>query len=171
MTHPKIDWYRDVGVNWGGFASILAESVLRDPCVQGRMGGPNYAVVSAQYMNLSSRLGYHFTTIDTYCGPAVNDNYITFHFKGGAADIGRRTRRAQLIAGILKRLSFKVEQKGDMIRGVLKKYGARETADQLELIGRLMGSVRLLDMVLSDDRQLDWYVDAFMKENYSFRQE
>ena len=68
MSHPDVDWSRDVGVHWGGFASILAESILRDPTIEGRMGGPNYAVVSRQYMNLSSRLGYHFAAIDTYCG-------------------------------------------------------------------------------------------------------
>lgn len=171
MSHPDVDWSRDVGVHWGGFASILAESILRDPGVEGRMGGPNYALVSRQYMNLSSRLGYHFATIDTYCGPKVNDNYITFHFKGGAADIGRRTRRARLIAGILKRLGFKVEQTGDMIRAELKKYGDSETAAKLDMLGRLMGSVRLLDMVLSDDRQIEWYVEAFMAGNYAFRQD
>lgn len=171
MSHPDVDWSRDVGVHWGGFGSILAESILRDPGVEGRMGGPNYAVVSKHYMNLSSRLGYHFTTIDTYCGPKINDNYITFHFKGGAADIGRRTRRAQLIAGILKQLGFKVEQKGDMIRGELKKYEKSDTSAKLDRLGRLLGSVRLLDMVLSDDRQVRWYVEAFMAGNYSFRQD
>jgi pyruvate,water dikinase len=31
-----------------------------------------------------------------------------------------------------------------------------------------MGSVRLLDMVLSDDGRIDWYVDEFMKGNYTF---
>ena len=52
----------------------------------------------------------------------MNDNYITFYFKGGAADIGRRSRRALMIAQILKKLDFKVEQKSDMVRGEMKKY-------------------------------------------------
>jgi len=121
MTHKDIEWSGDIGINWGGFASIVAESVFRDPLKEGRMGGPNYAVISGEYLNFNSRLGYHFATIDTYCGPVVNDNYITFYFKGGAADIGRRSRRATLIALILKKLLFRVEQKGDMIRGELKK--------------------------------------------------
>jgi len=168
MTHKDIEWSGDIGINWGGFASIVAESVFRDPLKEGRMGGPNYAVISGEYLNFNSRLGYHFATIDTYCGPVVNDNYITFYFKGGAADIGRRSRRATLIALILKKLLFRVEQKGDMIRGELKKYDRVLIEKKLDMIGRLLGSVRLLDMVLSDDGQIDWYVEEFFKGNYTF---
>jgi pyruvate,water dikinase len=168
MTHKDIEWSGDIGINWGGLASIVAESVFRDPLKEGRMGGPNYAVISGEYLNFNSRLGYHFATIDTYCGPVVNDNYITFYFKGGAADIGRRSRRATLISLILKKLLFKVEQKGDMVRGELKKFDQALIEEKLDMIGRLLGSVRLLDMVLSDDGQIDWYVDEFFKGNYTF---
>ena len=168
MTHKDIEWSGDIGINWGGFASIVAESVFRDPLKEGRMGGPNYAVISGEYLNFNSRLGYHFATIDTYCGPVVNDNYITFYFKGGAADIGRRSRRATLISLILKKLLFKVEQKGDMVRGELKKFDQALIEEKLDMIGRLLGSVRLLDMVLSDDGQIDWYMEEFFKGNYTF---
>ncbi|MBA4358828.1 MAG: hypothetical protein C0405_14005, partial [Desulfovibrio sp.] len=33
---------------------------------------------------------------------------------------------------------------------------------------RLLGAVRLLDMLLSDDGQIGWYVDEFFKGNYTF---
>ncbi|MFP4072318.1 MAG: PEP/pyruvate-binding domain-containing protein [Desulfovibrionales bacterium] len=168
MTHPNVQWQGGVGLNLSGFASIVAESVFRDPVKEGRMGGPNYAVVSGEYLNFNARLGYHFATVDTFCGPRVNDNYILFSFKGGAADIGRRSRRATLIAMILKRLDFRVEQKGDLIRGELKKYDSNRTEEKLDYLGRMLGSVRLLDMVLSDDGQLDWYVKEFFLGNYTF---
>jgi pyruvate, water dikinase len=168
MKHEGIDWTRNVGIDLGGFASIVAESVFQDPMKAGRMGEPSYVVVARHYLNFSSRLGYHFATVDTYCGPEMNDNYITFHFKGGAADIGRRSRRAQLIAKILRGLRFKVDQNGDMIRGEIKKYEQPVLEEKLDMIGRLLGSVRLLDMVLSEDRQVDWYVEEFFKGNYKF---
>ena len=168
MKHEEVDWARDVGISWGGFASIVAHTAIRDPMTEGRMGAPSYAVIAGHYLNFNSRLGYHFTTIDTFCSPEVNDNYITFYFKGGAADIGRRSRRALMIAQILKKLGFKVEQKGDMVRGELKKYQQEILLEKLDLIGRLLGSVRLLDMHLSDDRQVDWYVEQFMSGNYKF---
>jgi pyruvate, water dikinase len=169
MFHEAVDWSRDVGVNWGGFASIIGQSMMRDPTADGSLARPSYVVVSKSYMNWNSRLGYHFATIDTYCGPLINDNYITFYFKGGAADIGRRSRRAVMIADILKALGVSVEKKADRVQGRLKKYDQQRTSDKLNMLGRLLGSVRLLDMVLSEDRQVEWYVSEFMKGNYAFK--
>jgi pyruvate,water dikinase len=171
MKHDQVDWNRDAGVSWSGFASIVAESVMRDPMKEGRMGGPSYAIIAGHYLNFNSRLGYHFTTIDSYCGPEINDNYIAFYFKGGAADIGRRARRAMMIAAVVRKLGFKVDQKGDMVRGEVKKYDENFTEEKLDMLGRLLGSVRLLDMHLADDRQVDWYAEQFLRGNYTFEAE
>jgi pyruvate,water dikinase len=168
MTHEGVEWLGQNKMSWGGFASILMENILRDPEKEGEMGGPSYAILSAKYLNFSSRLGYHFTTIDTYCGQNINNNYITFYFKGGAADIDRRTRRAQLIAAILKKLGFKVEQKGDLVKAELKKHNSYLIQEKLDMLGRLLGAMRTLDMVLADDRQLDWFRDEFFQGNYTF---
>ncbi len=168
MTNPNVRWFGPVDVDWKGFASILSESLFRDPVMEDRMGGPSYVVLSEGYVNFNSRLGYHFTVVDAYCGSHVNDNYLLFSFKGGAADIGRRSRRAVLISKILKRLGFKVTLKGDLVRGEVKKYECKVLMEKLDMVGRLLGSVRLLDMVLSDEGRIDWYVDEFMKGNYTF---
>ncbi|QLA18662.1 PEP/pyruvate-binding domain-containing protein [Desulfolutivibrio sulfoxidireducens] len=169
MTHPNVHWVGAVGVDVKGFMNIVAESAMAGPDQDERMGGPNYAAVSKNYLNFNSRLGYHFATVDAYCGLNVNDNYITFSFKGGAADIGRRSRRAMLITAILKRLGLHTKLKGDMVTGTVAKYVSPVMEEKLDLIGRLLGSVRLLDMVLSDDGQIEWYVDEFFKGNYSFQ--
>jgi len=168
MTHPNVRWVGAVGVDIKGFMNIVAESAMAGPAQDERMGGPNYAAVSKEYLNFNSRLGYHFATVDTYCGLNVNDNYITFSFKGGAADIGRRSRRAMLIAAILKRIGLRTRLKGDMVKGTIAKYVSPVMEEKLDLIGRLLGSVRLLDMVLADDGQIEWYVEEFFKGNYSF---
>jgi pyruvate,water dikinase len=67
-------------------------------------------------MNFSGRLGNHFATIDAWAGPVINDNYIAFSFKGGAAEYVQRVRRASLLAGILRRLGFRVTQNGDALK-------------------------------------------------------
>ncbi|MBG0775523.1 MAG: pyruvate, phosphate dikinase [Desulfovibrionaceae bacterium] len=170
MLHPDVEWLGPIGVNIKGFAAIVAESAFHDPAQQQGMGGPNYLAVSRHYMNFNARLGYHFATIDSYIGESINDNYITFSFKGGAADIGRRSRRALLIQSILKHLGFKTELKADMVKGTVKKYGQEVMKTKLDMVGRLLGSVRLLDMVLSDNGQIDWYVEEFFKGNYTFKQ-
>ena len=56
-----------------------------------------------------------------------------------------------------------------MIRAQLKKHDQDLIREKLDLMGRLMGSVRLLDMVLSDDRKIEWFVEEFFKGNYTFQ--
>lgn len=169
MTHKEVTWDQHAGVDLRGFGSLIAESLIRDPLLEGPMGGPSYAVVASRYLNFSARLGYHFVTVASFCGELVNDNYIIFHFKGGAADIARRSRRAHLITIVLRWLGFSVEQKGDMVRGEVKKYQATVLEEKLDMVGRLLGSVNLLDMALRDDRQVEWYADQFLEGNYGFR--
>lgn len=171
MRHEAVDWSQNVGFSWSGLASIVAQTAIRDPLREVRMGEPSYALIGGRYLNFNARIGYHFTTIDSFCSREVNDNYILFYFKGGAADLGRRTRRALLIAQILKRLGFKVEQKGDLVRGELKKYEEAAILERLDRIGRLLGAVRLLDMHLAEDRQVEWYVEEFFRGNYRFLEE
>jgi len=74
-----------------------------------------------------------------------------------------------MIAQILKQLGFKVDLKADMVRGEIKKYQESVLVEKLDLLGRLLGSVRLLDMHLADDRQVDWYVEQFIQGNYQFK--
>ena len=169
MTHQDVDWTSHAGATFKGFGSLIAESVIRDPQKEKNMGGPNYAIVGSNYLNFNARIGYHFAIIDTYCGPYVNDNYINFYFKGGAADFGRRSRRALLLSLILKRMYFKVDITGDMVRAELKKFERKVLEKKLDLMGRLLGSVNLLDRLLSDKINVDWYVEQFFKGNYTFK--
>lgn len=171
MLHPDVRWSGPQGVSFKGFASIIAESAFSDPIADKRLGGPTYVFLSDSYMNFNSRLGYHFAVLDAYCGPHVNDNYIAFSFKGGATDIGRRSRRALLIAKLLNRLGLKTQIQGDLVRGQIKKYACTLMQEKLDILGRLLGAVRLLDMLLSDEGQIDWYVEEFFKGNYTFQRQ
>lgn len=171
MSHPGVHWIDPSGMYSGGPASNITETMLDDSRRDAPMGGPNYAIVAKDYVNYSARLGYHFVTIDAFCGENVNDNYITFSFKGGAADVSRRTRRAQMIMAILRRLGLRTEGKGDMVHGEIRKYDCARMEDKLDQIGRLLGSVRLLDMILSDEEQIPWYVEQFFQGNYSFQRQ
>ena len=55
-----------------------------------------------------------------------------------------------------------------MVRDELKKFDRALIEKKLDMIGMLLGFVRLPDMVLSDDDQLEWYVEEFFKGNYTF---
>lgn len=128
----------------------------------------SYAVVSRSYVNFSGRLGNHFATVDAYVGPVINDNYITFSFKGGAAEYSYRVRRATLLAGILRRLGFRVSQTGDALKAEIRKYDESRFLDRLTTLGRLLASIRSLDLSLTDDEEVARMVEEFFKGGHSF---
>lgn len=128
----------------------------------------SYAVVSRSYVNFSGRLGNHFATVDAYVGPVINDNYITFSFKGGAAEYTYRVRRATLLAGILRRLGFRVSQTGDALKAEIRKYDESRFLDRLTTLGRLLASIRSLDLSLTDDEEVARMVEEFFKGGHSF---
>ena len=59
----------------------------------------------AKIMNLQSRFGFHFSTVEALAGERDDENYLVF-VKGGAADMNRREARAQFIADILADKGF-----------------------------------------------------------------
>ena len=85
--------------------------------------GENLAIISSDYMNLSLRLGYHFSVIDAHLGSDEQRNYVYFRFAGGLADPERRARRATFIKDVLEAMDFKVAVKGDLVIGRLKLGG------------------------------------------------
>jgi len=169
LTHPGVSWTGMVDVDLKGFASVMFNT-LSDSARYGQtMGNRSYALISKEYMNFSSRLAYHFSTVDTYCSNVKNNNYITFHFMGGGSSSERRARRARFISGVLKALDFEVELKGDWLMAKLMKYEGRVTEEKLDYLGRLMCCSRQLDMVMYSDSVVEWYINAFMEGNYTFK--
>lgn len=127
----------------------------------------NLALVSAQYMNLSLRLGFHFNIVDCYMSEVRNDNYVYFRFTGGVTELTRRSRRAALLRKILEKSDFIVESKGDLVIGRLKKISSAAMAERLSMIGRLIGFTRQLDILLLDDGMVDACVDAFLSGRFN----
>lgn len=128
-------------------------------------GGFNLAVVSDSYMNLHLRLGYHLNIIDARMDDADDQNHIYFRFVGGAADLTRRSRRAQLLAEILGQYHFKVRVQGDLIVGRILHLSKEETGRRLKALGALVGFTRQLDVQLRHDQDVSEHVDAFFRKH------
>ena len=99
--HPEVR-SGQVAPDLKGFISVFANTMYDQGKAESGLGGKSFAIISDCYINFSSRLGYHFGLVDAYVSPEINDNYISFQFKGGAASIDRRERRVrmlQIIAG------------------------------------------------------------------------
>ena len=126
----------------------------------------NVAIVSADYLNLNLRVGYHFNVVDCYLGENPEDSYIFFRFVGGVTDVTRRTRRARLLATILSQQGFKTDLSGELIIGRLQGVTPPICEEQLRMVGRLIGFSRQLDILLRDDRTVDKLVNAFLESRF-----
>jgi pyruvate,water dikinase len=153
-------------VELSGFLSVMREQMLSPPRPSERFGERSYAIVSGKYLNFSSRVGYHYCVVDAYCGKTVNKNYITFSFKGGAADETRRNRRVRAIAIILGALDFSVEVKADRVDARFRKWDASATAQRLEAIGRLLNFTRQMDMLMVSEPSVEAIAQSFLEGNY-----
>ncbi len=111
----------------------------------------NLAIAGRDYLNLSLRLGYHFSVIDAYLGPDPLRSYVYFRFAGGFADDQRRYRRARFIRDVLAALDFNVSRKGDLVVGRLKLAPPENLRAALETLGALTAFSRQRDIDLNDD--------------------
>jgi pyruvate,water dikinase len=127
-----------------------------------------YALLTGEYMNYNSRLGYHYTSVDAYVSDNPGNNHIRFMFKGGAADELRRARRARFIGAVLEHMGFEVVVHKDEVNARFLHYDRSDTENNLDLIGRLMGCSRQRDMVMNDEAIASWHIEAFLRGNYGF---
>ena len=165
ISYPGVSWAGPIPIDMRGLYSVVSRS-LTGPMPD--FWARTLAIISQNYLNYNSRLGYHFATLNAFISEVRNDNYISFRFQGGAADQTRRGRRAQFLGAVLARLDFEVEVTGDLVVARLWKYPRPLMEEKLDLVGRLMGCARQRDMVMADGAQVDWYVEAFLAENYRF---
>ena len=166
MLEPRIRWDLPRPVSMRGFLSVLGESMAGPPAEVRQVGRLSYAILSDRYVNFSTKAGYHFSTVDTYCGQSQNKNYIHFRFHGGAADVDRRERRVRCLSTILHALDFQVAVKGDLLTARLDKYTHDATRARLVDLGRLTMCARQLDMLMDDDSRPDFFAAAFLASEW-----
>lgn len=167
MLHPKIPRWGARPIDLGGFASVVVNHALTSPEQERTFRDPSYALVSDRYVNYTARVGYHFSIVDAYCGDSTNKNYVHLLFRGGAADLPRRSRRARAIAAILKVWGFSVEVTGDSTQGRIHKMPREETARLIDQVGRLLQFMRQMDVAMTSEAAVKQVVDAFLREDYA----
>jgi pyruvate, water dikinase len=167
MTHEGLRLQEPRPIEIKGFFSVMSEQMFTNPHVEERFGERSYALVSDRYMNFSSRVGYHYSVLDSYCGETRNKNYIHFSFTGGAADDVRRNRRARAISRIMENLGFAVEVKSDLLRARLQKCEAPLLVETLETLGRLLQFTRQLDMLMASESSVEVVARCFLEGNYA----
>jgi pyruvate, water dikinase len=163
LIAPGVWQSQPVDLDFKGFMS----SFTRNPSTQAlstEMLNINLAIVSREYLNLNLGLGYHFNLIDGNMSEDRNSNYIYFRFFGGVTEVNRRTRRVKLLAQILEKNDFAVETKGELITARIKKVERVLMEEKFRLIGRLIGFTRQLDVLLRNEKDIDFFTAKFLKE-------
>ena len=146
----------------------MMHSMMTTPqdTLSGQYTGHNIAIISETYVNLCFRFGYHFNIVDAFCHDVERDNHIYFRFLGGATDIAKRSRRATLIATILEAFDFSVQTKGDLVIARTSNLSQPEMERTLDILGRLIGFTRQLDVQMTDDQAVARYAEAFLMGDY-----
>lgn len=170
MLHKDLALRHARPIELGGFFSVMSQQMFQ-PAHQAaeRFGSRSYAIVSDRYLNFSSRVGYHYSVLDSYCGKTLSNNYISFSFSGGAADDIRRNRRARAISLILDAMGMSVEVTGDRVAARLTKLEAALLTEKLDQIGRLLQFSRQMDMLMGDEATVAAISKAFLEGNYHLR--
>ena len=168
INYPGVTWKREMPASLGDLASVMASTLTEQTGAMRALGESSYLLVADEYMNLNSRLAYHFTLVDACISATPGDNYISFRFAGGGAAAYRRDLRARFIEGCLTHYGFPVDRRGDLVNAWYKKAPPANTEANLDLLGRLMASTSQLDMYMTSQAVMLWYVQQFLEGNYSF---
>jgi len=113
-------------------------------------------------LNLSLRLGYHFSVIDAHLSNTPGQNTVYFRFVGGLADERRRKRRARLIRLILEGLGFLVEAKGDLVTARLKGANRQDMDQILSRLGELTAFTRQMDTAMDEEADVERLGNDFL---------
>jgi pyruvate, water dikinase len=169
MTDPRLLWSTTRPVSLKGFMSAVVNYNFDQDQRMRPMGEPSYAFITREYLNLNSRIGYHFSTVDARIGDLVESNYASFRFVGGSTGVDQRSRRATLIQRLLAARGFETDCRADLVNARVRHRPAAEMEEAAFLVGMLMGYVNHLDMALTSDAVMRAYEEAFLAGDYAFK--
>ena len=166
MLNPEVMFRKPRPINMGGFMSVMGRQMVNPQGGDGRFGDKSYAIISDRWMNFSSRVGYHYSVLDAYCGNTMSKNYVSFSFQGGAAGEERRARRCRAIGLVLEDLGFNVTVRGDLLKSRFQKYPKEQIIDCLDQLGRLLQVTRQMDMLMTSEAAVQQFREDFRNGDY-----
>ncbi len=136
-----------------GFMAVLLEATTNPELEASMQSGftmRNYFMISRDFCSLQARFGFHFCTVECQAGDDPADNYASFHFKGGAADMDRKILRAELVRELLEEFGFRTERKHDALFARVEDRDAETMDASLMVLGYIIIHTRQLDMVMAN---------------------
>jgi len=154
-------------VDGRGLMSIIAQASTNphlEAASHSSFAERNYFMVSRNYMCLSSRFGFHFCTVEALVGDRPQENYVSFQFKGGAAEFSRRRRRALFVGEILEVHGFAVDVNEDASFARISGGPEPEMLAALKVIGYMLMHTRQLDMIMHNEPLVRSYKEKILAD-------
>jgi len=131
-------------------------------------GGRQLCYPLPDYVNLSAKFGYHYANLDAFDGDDPDNNYIHLQFAGGVGTYAGKSLRLAFLGEVLVRLGFNLKVTGDLLEASVSGLDKSAMDQNLDQVGRLLASSRLLDMAISSEADIQPMVSAFFQGDYDF---
>ena len=156
----EIPWDGPPSPDAGGMAAVMfgasMNPALASP-VRNAMTERNYFLIDRGFMNLQSRIGFHFSTLEACVSGSASENFVSFCFRGGAADAARRLARLAFLEEILLNLGMDGEVRGDALLARAEDRSDDDCLVLVKALGYLTMHMRQLDMIMSNPARTEKY--------------